>query len=62
MGLLAVLAQTDANVVEVSHVRAGASLSVGQVEIAVQLETRGAEHGDEVLTRLRAEGYAPLLA
>ena len=58
--LLAVLAETDANVVEVAHVRAGTSLSVGEVDIAVQLETRGAEHGADVLARLRSAGYDPL--
>ena len=56
-GLLAVLADADANVLEVEHVRTGAALSVDEVEIGLQLETRGPEHCDAVLDRLRSEGY-----
>jgi threonine ammonia-lyase medium form len=59
-GLLAVLAETDANVLEVEHVRTGATLSVGEVEIGLQLETKGPEHCDQVLATLRAKGY-PLI-
>ena len=40
--LLADLAEADANVLEVEHVRTGAALHVDEVEIAVQLETKGA--------------------
>lgn len=56
-GLLAVLAETDANVLEVEHLRTGAALSVDEVEIGLQLETRGPEHCDEVLAVLRKRGY-----
>jgi threonine dehydratase len=56
-GLLAVLADADANVLEVEHVRTGAALSVDEVEIGLQLETRGPEHCEAVLDRLRSEGY-----
>lgn len=59
-GLLAVLAETDANVLEVEHLRTGAALSVDEVEIGLQLETRGPEHCDEVLAVLRKRGY-PLM-
>jgi threonine dehydratase len=55
--LLAVLADTDANVLEVEHVRTGAALSVDEVEIGLQLETKGPEHCDQVLTTLRGAGY-----
>ncbi|MFP5336442.1 MAG: threonine ammonia-lyase [Actinomycetes bacterium] len=55
--LLAVLAETDVNVLEVEHLRTGASLSVDEVEIGLQLETRGPEHCDAVLTTLRRRGY-----
>jgi threonine dehydratase len=55
--LLAVLAETDANVLEVEHVRTGAALSVDEVEIGLQLETKGPEHCDQVLACLRDAGY-----
>jgi threonine dehydratase len=55
--LLEELAAAQANVVEVEHVRTGAQLHVDEVEVALQLETRGPEHCAEVLDRLRAAGY-----
>ncbi|GAB3594785.1 threonine ammonia-lyase [Angustibacter peucedani] len=58
--LLAVLAEADANVLEIEHVRTGAQLHVDEVEIALQLETKGADHCDAVLARLREAGY-PLI-
>lgn len=57
--LLAVLADTDANVLEVGHVRTGLRLGVDEVEIGVQLETKGAEHRAEVLERLISSGFPP---
>ena len=56
--LLADLASADANVVDVEHVRTSATLPVDQVEIAVQLEAKGAAHCEELLSILRAKGYA----
>lgn len=55
--LLEALAGDDANVLEVSHVRTGAGLRVDEVEISVQLETKGAEHADRLVADLRADGY-----
>jgi threonine dehydratase len=55
--LLAVLAEVDANVLEIEHVRTGSALHVDEVEIALQLETKGAEHSEQVLTKLRDVGY-----
>jgi threonine dehydratase len=60
--LLAVLADTDANVLEVEHVRTGATLSVDEVEIGLQLETKGPEHCEQVLAVLRDQGYPLLFA
>jgi threonine dehydratase len=55
--LLALLADTEANVLEVEHVRTGVRLSVDEVEIALRLETRGPDHCRAVLGALRAAGY-----
>ncbi len=60
--LLADLAAADANVLEVEHVRTTASLSVDEVEIAVQLETTGPEHCAEVLAALGRDGYRVVCA
>lgn len=55
--LLAVLADVDANVLEIEHVRTGAQLHVDEVEIALQLETKGHDHCEHVLATLREAGY-----
>ncbi|MFC6008888.1 threonine ammonia-lyase [Angustibacter luteus] len=55
--LLAVLAEVDANVLEIEHVRTGSALHVDEVEIALQLETKGADHTELVLAKLRDVGY-----
>ena len=55
--LLAEVAAADASVIEVEHVRTDARLRVDEVEVRLQLETRGDEHCDEVLSRLRGAGY-----
>jgi threonine dehydratase len=55
------LAEADANVIEVEHVRTNATLGLDEVEIAVQVETKGPEHCDEVVAALRARGYPLVL-
>jgi len=59
-GLLADLAGADANVLDIEHVRTGATLPVDEVEIAVQLEAKGTEHREDLLNALRAKGYSPM--
>jgi threonine dehydratase len=56
-GLLADCAAADANVLEVEHVRTGTTIRVDEVEIGLQLETRGHEHCEDVLRTLRTKGY-----
>jgi threonine dehydratase len=55
--LTRIVAEEGANVLEVTHRRAFADISVRDVDIALHLETRGREHMDAVLARLRAEGF-----
>ena len=55
--LLAELAELGANVLEVAHERTSTALHVGEVEVHVQLETKGPTHADEVVARLREHGY-----
>jgi threonine dehydratase len=55
--LLGELADAGANVLEVMHQRTSISLTLDEVEVQVQLETRGPEHAGAVLARLREHGY-----
>jgi threonine dehydratase len=55
--LLAELADAGANVLEVSHDRTSTTLHIGEVDVRLQLETRGVAHAEGVLTRLREHGY-----
>jgi threonine dehydratase len=57
--LMAEIARSGANVVEVGHQRTGPDLGVDDVEIGVQLETRGPEHSAQVREALRAAGFDP---
>ncbi|USQ79395.1 threonine ammonia-lyase [Ornithinimicrobium faecis] len=61
-GLLALLAQERANVLEVQHGRTTASLHVHQVQIGVTVETDGQEHSKRVVDCLTEHGYRPVLA
>ena len=55
--LLNELAGVEANVLDVVHERTSASLHVDEVEVQLQVETRGVEHAERVLTHLRGCGY-----
>jgi threonine dehydratase len=61
-GLLGRLATTDANVLEVEHVRTGPQIPVNDVEIALWLETRGQDHCERVVADLANAGYNPQVA
>jgi threonine dehydratase len=60
--LLTTVAVTAANVLEVSHHRAGVLVGVAEVEVLLVLETRSASHQADVFAALAAAGYraAPL--
>jgi threonine dehydratase len=55
--LLGELAAAGANVLDVEHLRTGPKLHLDEVEVSLQLETRGADHCDLVLSQLRTAGY-----
>ena len=55
--LLTVVGDSGANVLEVAHERISPLLSVDEVDVMLQLETRGSTHSDAVLAALRAQGY-----
>ncbi|ARF57152.1 threonine ammonia-lyase [Streptomyces gilvosporeus] len=55
--LLGVLSEADANVLDVGHVRLDPRLGLTEVEVEIQVETKGPEHCAEVSAALRAAGY-----
>jgi threonine dehydratase len=55
--LLNELADVEANVLDVVHERTSAHLHIDEVEVAMQVETRGTPHAERVLARLRECGY-----
>jgi threonine dehydratase len=60
--LLGLLADLGANVLEVSHERIAPSLRVDEVEVVLQVETRGPEHCRHVTEALRGAGYNPVFS
>ena len=57
-GLLRVVADCGANVVDVEHLRNGIDLHVRETAIKLVLQTRGTESNRELLAAARAEGFS----
>jgi threonine dehydratase len=55
--LLTEISAVGANVLEVVHERISPSLNLDEVEVHLQLETRGEPHTAQVMSRLRERGY-----
>ena len=55
--LLDVLKEHKANVVDVFHDRTDPRVSIGDVRIDIQMETRSAEQRDQILSALQDRGY-----
>lgn len=55
----ALIAEANANVVEVLHTRHGTGTQISEVQIDISVETRGKPHQAVVLSRLEEAGYAP---
>ena len=55
--LLTTIAASGGNVVQADHVREAVPLHVRETGVEIALETRGAEHGDEIVAALAAAGY-----
>jgi threonine dehydratase len=56
-GLLGAVAGLGANVLDVMHERVTPRLRVDEVEVLLQVETRGPAHCDDVISELRQAGY-----
>jgi len=55
--LLGVLGESGANLLDVEHKRTGKELHVDEVEVDLQVETRGSEHSDAVVEALQRSSY-----
>ena len=56
-GLLRVVAEHGANVLDVKHLRDGMDLHVRETAIQLVLQTDGREHGEAIVEAARAEGF-----
>ncbi|KQV07499.1 threonine ammonia-lyase [Leifsonia sp. Root112D2] len=54
------VADANANVVEVLHTRFGRGFQLSQVELELSIETRGTDHSRQVVQALRDAGYDPI--
>lgn len=55
--ILGLMATHGANVLDVAHSRIAGTLPLGDVQVALTLETRGPEHSTELVTALREAGH-----
>jgi threonine dehydratase len=55
--MLSQIAELGANVVDVEHQRHAPGLRLGEVEVGLSVETRGAEHSYRLVSSLRSAGY-----
>ena len=56
--LLDFIADEGANIVGVDHHREGVAVHLGEVDVSLQIETRGSEHIEQLLAVLAREGYS----
>jgi len=55
--LLSLIGEQGANVLDVAHSRISGALHLGEVDVAVSLETRGTEHRAQLASALQAAGH-----
>jgi threonine dehydratase len=55
--LIGLVAELGANIVGVEHRREGVFVELGEVDVALQLETRGPDHIKEMVEKLSEAGY-----
>jgi threonine dehydratase len=55
--VLAVLEETDCNVVDIRHLRSGWRVPIGSVDVEILIETRRAGQGTELEELLRRRGF-----
>jgi threonine dehydratase len=57
-GLLQVVAEQGANVIDVVHLREGVDLHVRETAVRLVLQTEGTRHSQELIAAVEAEGFA----
>jgi threonine dehydratase len=57
-GLLGLIAGRGANIVGVQHHREGVGVHLEEVDVALQLETKGPDHIEDLVAGLTEAGYA----
>lgn len=62
LAVMQILADADANVIDVTHERFRSEIGVGQVEVSVVVESRDAQHGERIVARLAQAGYGVAVA
>ena len=55
--LLVLVGESGANLIHVDHLREGIDLHVRETGVQLTIETRGRDHADAVLARVRESGY-----
>lgn len=55
--LLACVAELGTNIIQTSHTRMNPALAISEVDVEVELETRGFEHRDQILAAIVAHGF-----
>ena len=55
--VLSLVGELGANVLDVEHSRISGRLAMGEVEIALKLETRGPDHCADVAAQLQRAGF-----
>lgn len=55
--MLADLASQNANIMHVDHVRTGVDLAIDEVEVTMQIETKGPEHCLALVSFMKRKGY-----
>jgi threonine dehydratase len=55
--LLACVAKLGTNIIQTSHTRMNPALAISEVDVEVELETRGFEHREQILAAIVAHGF-----
>jgi threonine dehydratase len=55
--LTGLLGELHANVLEIYHNRAFSKADIAETDVELTLETKGADHIEQIVTRLRKKGY-----
>jgi threonine dehydratase len=55
--LLACVAELGTNIIQTSHTRMNPALAISEVDVELELETRGFEHREQILAQIVAQGF-----